>query len=292
MLFDRKPIFVGGKKKRKKNTRRGGKKKSVLWVNSQNRSSGESHAPWFVWAMVAILILAGAVWGLRALSFSVGRALFAQNNRFEISRFDVRTSGILKLPQVLDYGGLQQGMNMFSFKLPDLQSKLEEAYIVKQAVVRRQLPNTLSIVLTEREAVARLGPPDSPIQKVVDMDGVVIRKSFQAQHLPLILGVNQSEYPLGTVLDFQRTEAALNVIRLCNLKKFSSILHVGAIAVGSPEFVMVRLKTGERLKLPRQGLETKIRKAAIILQKAVEQGERIEHLDLTTSGDPFLVYRS
>ena len=293
MVFKERPITVGSRKKKRGNRRRKTKKDSILFVDAKTKrksSKSPSGVPLPVaiaTVAIAVVVLSiGVVKGVRNL----GGLLFAESPQFNIVNFDIRTNGVLKDVQIMDYGELALNMNLFEFDLDAMRSKIESSFIVKEAVVRRQLPDTLSIRVFEREAAARLGPEDSPIQKVVDLEGVLIRKSYKAGHLPLIKGINSTSYPLGSSIEESRAGDALEAIEFSQDKKFNSLLKLESIAVGHPEYLDVKLTTGERLMVPRNAIASKLRQAAVAIQVAEDHGKKIGRLDLTPKNDPIVQY--
>ena len=168
---------------------------------------------------------------------------------------------------------------------------MEAEPIIREAKVKRFFPGKVQIWVTERQAIARLGPDNSPIQKIVDADGVVIRRSAQAEHLPRILGINHLLYQEGATIDDPRINSALEAIGACKTKELDPFLTIKSIQVGNPDFLDLRLTEGEQVKLPRKHISTKLKKAAVIIQVAEERHDRIESIDLTPSADSIITLK-
>ncbi|MEI8295481.1 MAG: cell division protein FtsQ/DivIB [Alphaproteobacteria bacterium] len=94
---------------------------------------------------------------------------------------------------ILDAIQLKQGQAVFSVSPQEIQQRLETHPWVRQAAVRRQLPGTLYIQLTERRAVA-IWQHQKKFY-VVDEQGVVIAPmSRQQPDLPVIIGKDAPLY--------------------------------------------------------------------------------------------------
>ncbi len=294
MWFKDKDLLVVRKPK-KRNRKRSKKRAPILMVNSRGASKargGDSVAPRVLMLVLAAALLGGGGWCLfKGIQFA-GRSLFSQNPRFTVENLEVHSGRFIKKDQVMEWSGVQQGMNLFGFSIRDVQDELEKVALIHSVEIQRKLPDSLTIRFTERMPVARLGKDAAGFYLIVDAEGYVIMKSFRADHLPAMLGVSQRSLQVGSYIGDSSARGALSALEIANSKPLSDYLDVKVMSVGHPDHVDVRLHSGERLLLPRTKIESKLRQATAILQVAKDKGKQISQIDLTTDHNVAVKYRS
>ena len=290
MWYDDQPLLLT-RKSRQRNRRTHRRKDPVLRVKS-NISSRHKQGPGRkVAAAIAAVGLVGVFgWGVIYGFRIVGQKLFSTNPQYAVTEFDVMSDGVLSAAQILRHGGLPSGINLFAFNLKEVRTNLEDFAIIKSVELKRQLPDKLIIRVKEREAIARLGPADTPYQLVVDRDGVIIRKSFQAGHLPLILGVNRIMLKVGDSIADTPGRDALAAIEICESKTLNAHLKVKTVAVGHHDYLDVRLQGGEHLLVPRDRIESRLRHAAATIQVNADLGKSVGLIDLTPKTNVIVKY--
>ena len=141
-----------------------------------------------------LVLIGGAVWGCRTLH----RQWFTDNRHLVLQRLDVISSGYWngrgdELAERLD---LKPGTEMFRINLAEMRRALENIPCIIKAEIRRELPGTLRIKLTERVPRAYLGGDNSPF--VVDENGVVMLRdesNVGKRRLPFIKIIGMTKNP-------------------------------------------------------------------------------------------------
>jgi cell division septal protein FtsQ len=215
-------------------------------------------------------LAAGGLWGGRA----VWRALFSENDFFEIRRIEVTTDGDLGMGHILEYAKVQKGDNLLSVYPRQVRESLLMVPVVAQAQVSRRLPDTLVIEVAERVAVARLGRAGSGSPLAVDSEGHVLGPSSVRASLPLILGLRDKGLRPGDVVKDPMLQDVLCVLEICNRSDMRRDLVVDTIDVSHDEYLTVGLMSGERVLLSRGGLEEKLLQFPVM--RAVAQGRGLE----------------
>ena len=301
-----------GLKKRNKSSRRrktnrrkkSGRQTDMLLVKTHYAKKGAKKTPasvekdrMYLVALLAVILLLGA--GIITGFGFLQKILFSKNSHYTLQTIQVNTDGVLKRSQLLglaEQAHAVEGANLFAFDLADLQHQLESEAIIRDVKVRRQLPDELEITVTERKPMARLGHARAPYHLVVDEDGVLIRKSFRATHLPLIYGSDFARFSLGDSIAETPGDDALFAIKVCNDRRFSSILRLRGVVVGNDEYLTLELETGDMVLVLRNSIRESLRVAAGALQVARSKGHGIARYDLrygkTKDDEPRVVVES
>ncbi|MFT5124166.1 MAG: cell division septal protein FtsQ [Kiritimatiellia bacterium] len=292
MRFNRAPLFFSKKKKPARRGRIGGPKGTALFVNSKSSAAGIDPTLRFILGLVAVAALASLIiYGFILGGRIMGRSLFANNPDYQIAHIETRSDGALKSDQLLNFANLEPGENLFGFKLAEIRDRLEKEPIIKSARVRRQLPDRLFIEVKERVPIARLGRATNKINLLLDVDGVIIGKTFDAKHLPFIVGVITRDKGLGDSIGDSRAGDALEALSIYLEQRLDRYMDIRSIGVGHPDYLDVRLQTGTRIKLPRDQMKAGLDHAVASLEKAREVGRVVALIDLLPSVDnPIITY--
>lgn len=276
-------------KRRKKNYKRD-TRKPIFMVNARMVEKKKART-----RKIGALVLFGAVFaGLCWLSMAgiafMGRRLFSENDRFLIRYLEIRNpNGRLKADQVksyVRYAGipLSEESNLFAEDIRGIQHALENVALIKQAAVRRQLPDTLLIDIVERVAVARLGSEGDEYYFETDHEGYVLPSSFSDQ-LTTITGHRRAGLRPGDAIGDASFHDALQLLDYCETLRLKQPLKIARIDVRRPDYLDVILKSGQRVFLSRRALEENVDRLVRILQKNHELGLNRKFIDLTVANN-------
>ena len=237
--------------------------------------------------MGTIVLCLVALVGLTAVGFFGGRLvlrkLFSENPDYTVERFEIRTDGN-KIPHdlIMEFAGLEAGVNLFAVDLEDVRRSLLSVPLVQDVLVQRVLPDELRVDVTERVAVARFGPDDLSYPMAIDRYGVVLGRTSRSPNLPLITGPGTSRYRPGQEAGEQPIRDALLVLDILERSHgLTRLVPIEGIDVGNPRYLLLRLKTGQTVRLGRENMEERLRKLAVWIQNADEAGESWRELNLT-----------
>lgn len=233
---------------------------------------------------IALLLLAGIpalgaglFWGGRA----GWRALFVENDFFQIRRIEVTTDGNLGTGNILEYAKVRNGLNLFAVRPMDIRDSLLSVPVIANAQVGRRLPDTLVIEVAERVAVARLGRPGSGTPLAVDATGHVLGPSSVRASLPVILGMKDKGLRPGDVVQDPMLKDALSILEICNHAKMREELVVLTIDLGHADWLEVGLTTGETVLLSRDRLREKLDQLRAMRIETRKRGLDLAVYDMT-----------
>ncbi|MGD9782871.1 MAG: cell division protein FtsQ/DivIB [Kiritimatiellia bacterium] len=222
-------------------------------------------------------VLAGLVFGGRAAWLG----LFEENDFFRIRRIEVTTDGNLGAGHVREYAKVKEGMNLFAVSPQAVRESLLSVPVIAHAQVGRRLPDTLVIEVAERVAVARLGRPGSGSPLAVDAAGHVLGPSSVRPSLPAILGVRDNGLRPGDAVKDPMLQDALKVLVLCNQSELREAMSVETIDLANEEYLVVGLKTGERVLLSGPQWADKLVQLRAMLDVARDRGLGLAEYDMT-----------
>ncbi|WFB34756.1 FtsQ-type POTRA domain-containing protein [Kiritimatiellota bacterium B12222] len=271
------------KKTKKRTTKR---KNSVLQVKSTSRgnSTGLPTGAFFLFGGLCLLMLG---WGLWLFFGWMGDLLFMKNERFTLQEVVVNSDGAISIPVLKSLSGIQEGENLFNVDIQNVQKRMENQAIVRKAVVRRVLPDTIAITVNERVPIARMGSVGGNMNWVLDEEGIILRKSFDHKHLPLIRGIDVKMMQQGGDLSEGRCGPVLPYLTTLRDMpgRIRDLLPVQDVNVGNPGFLDFRLKDGFNIYFPNEGnIEELIMKASRGIYEIQNRELNITFLDMRPEG--------
>ena len=235
-----------------------------------------------VFAALVILVglpalAVGLYWGGR----QAWRAMFTENDFFQIRQIEVTTDGELGAEDVREYANVREGLNLFAVRPQEIRAALLAVPVIAAAQVGRRLPDALIIEVAERVAVARLGRPGAGSPLAVDATGHVLGPSSVRGSLPVVLGVRDVGLRPGDVVADPMLKEALAVLEICNETQMREELAVATIDVGNEDMLGVGLTSGEQVLLSREKLKEKLQQLREMRKVARDRGLDLATYDMT-----------
>ncbi len=295
------------KKGRSKNIRER-RKINVLQTKIRTRSDSSRRTKRIVWSWCVFLSVLVFGWGAWELVQMSGRGMFSANPQFILRAIVVENTGsVLSREEILKYAGLRKGQNLFKINLKAVRANLELLPEVKRVEVRRQLPDRMTIRLTERVPVARLAAPRDMRWETyaIDEEGFVMSLNpaagaddgsrgagnSPADSMPLITGAKISDLRVGNAVTSPEIFQALELIHKCEITTLNAMVEVESIDVSRSHMLVVETSGGMRLKIGLDFMEQNLRRLEYILNDARNRGLHVGSADLTVDRDVPVVFR-
>jgi len=179
---------------------------------------------------------------------------------------------------------------LFAINIGQIRANLESVPLIRSAEIKRDLPDTLVIRVTERSALGRLADGAGGQPVLVDRDGYVLGLG-RSSTLPIIRGATDRGLGPGSVIREKAVLDALDVLDLCDATRLGSVIHVDTIDAGAPDRLVLRLSGGEVIPLGRDQLKERLEKLVDVLKTAQEMGQIVQSADLTVLRNVPVVYR-
>lgn len=208
----------------------------------------------------------------------VAAFILIRSSLFEVRQITVRGNVLLPARQVVAASGITLGTNIFRVQLAEAQARLKGLALVKDARLRRDLPGTVIIEITERRPLALVNIRGRYWS--VAEDGVPLREEpLGTRALPLITGVAPEGPGLTRALSILAAFPGQAVAEL-------SEIHVRPdryLVAYTLEGIEVRLGTAE--KPEAQGLML-----LNILQAVRREGRPVTYIDLSDPEKAVVMY--
>jgi cell division septal protein FtsQ len=192
------------------------------------------------------------------------RRFMTENPAFAIHRLDVQTDGVMAIEQIRRWAGVKLEDNLWALDLTRVKRDLELVPAIESASVERVLPNTLRILVTEREPVAQVrlpplpGAPTNrePMTYQIDAHGFVMfpLEAYQLSTpahtnppLPLLTGISAMELRAGRRLESGPVRAALQLLVDFDRSPMFGLVDLKQIEVGQPG--MLQVVTGQQTEV-------------------------------------------
>lgn len=215
---------------------------------------------------------------------------FARSGFFAVQRIDVVGNQSVPAQRIRELSGFKVGENIFSVTTADAEQWLLIEPGLREARVRRHLPQRVVITVTERQPAAVMVAGSSLIE--IDGTGKVLSRYSQVEYnsLPLISGVDlsgQGTVP-GGLIDAEGVSAALEV--LASLPE--DAVGIGEINVADPQSIRLYTVDGVRIKLgDSSDFQEKYLVYSNILADHQANGSRlIDYIDVSIPEDPAIKY--
>lgn len=165
--------------------------------------------------IVFILVCVGAYFFIHSSVFTVEKIHLEKNDRFSKER-------------VMEMAGLKKGVNMFEIKMGDMEDALEENAYIREADVKREIPDTISISLDLRQPVAVVKKNGKFI--MLDREGHVLEIRKKLPHYTFFDGITVEKAKVGQVVKVKEEKKYQQYMKLVD-KMNSADLYFRKIAV-------------------------------------------------------------
>lgn len=231
-------------------------------------------------AATAVALLVGMFVGLKY----TGSLFFSRNSKFELKNINITSDGRLLSEQLREYAGLQAGTNLFCVDFNQLRAKFESVPLIESVAISRQLPDTLTINVIERVAMAQIRWNTRGLPFLLDRYGVVLPMTRSGQSLPLIEGLKMESLRPGMRIDNPGTRQCLDLLTAVDQLGLGSQVSFVRFDIRYPDFITSVVNRDVTVRFPLHSGREKLIRLVSVLQLSAEQGRRVKTIDLTPDG--------
>jgi cell division protein FtsQ len=133
-------------------------------------------------------------------------------SNLKIKQLDIEGNRIVGANEIIQLAHVQVGTLLYKVNLTTIQQSVMSHHYIKDAIVERNLPNTIHIQVTERIPIAIVNSTETIY---LDEDGVVLPRSVSHRilDLPMISGISTNEQlNLGSTLSQADVREALRLL--------------------------------------------------------------------------------
>jgi cell division protein FtsQ len=273
---------------------RGRRRMNMLETKIRTRSSSNKRAKRILvsWCIFLAALVVG--WGAWKLVRVSGRGIFSSNPQFILRQIVIQNTGtVLSREEILQHARIRKGQNLFDVDLKAMRANLELLPEIKRVEIRRQMPDKMTISITERLPVARLAAPRDMRWETyaIDSEGFVMNLGGPGDSMPMITGAKISDLRVGGAVSSPEIFQALQLLQKCEMTTLNALVDVQSIDVSRSHMLVVETADGMRLKIGLQFMEQNLRRLEFILNDARNRGLRVATADLTVDRDVPVVFR-
>lgn len=214
---------------------------------------------------------------------------FMNSAFFSVQHINVIGNRVLAAEKVVELSGLNRGSNLFKLDTREAAEKIELHPSIKEVKIKRKLPHTIKIEITERIPAALVVGLSELI--IVDVEGVYLQKvdDLQELQLPIISGIPvQENVSPGSIISTQGLNSALSLIRLMDR---GFLVNIAEIIAATPESLALKTIQGVEIRFGKpEDIERKINLIQDLLwdNGAVINSQTIEYIDLRYNTTPVI----
>ncbi len=148
------------------------------------------------------------------ITIGAGLYFLITSELFDINSVKIQNNSYYTVEQVKDKAGIKVGKNIFKLKKSDIKDKLLKDPYFESIVIKRKLPSTIVIQVTERTEQAAIQIADSYI--IIDENGMVLRKAELEPKITIIQGFTVKKAKEGKPLEVEENSiltGTLNMIK-------------------------------------------------------------------------------
>jgi cell division protein FtsQ len=207
-----------------------------------------------------------------AVAYSLHRYALT-TTRFGIRGVELVGAKRFSPDQIRTLAGVELGKNLFSFDTRAAEERLLQDPWLSSAHVVRQLPGTLRIEITERDAAAVAVLGDRPF--LVNSDGEPFKelKPEDPSDLPLLTGVSAGDWARDRVGAEERFRTGVDLVRQYERLGMSKVHPAEEVNLASSGFTVLTVgRQGIALELGRPPFARKLAMAAEVVGELAAKG--------------------
>ena len=210
---------------------------------------------------------------------SAGYLFLKNSGYFKIEDIEVRDTQNAAGLAERDLLNLYKGRNIFGVDIAALSSRIKSDYpAIKDAVVKRILPNRLEIDITPRIPVAKV---KARRYFPIDETGMVLSPGLKSQKLPVIIGFSTWRLPsVGERLHNKQLESAFQLLDAMQKGSVSADYNVTTIDVSNHENLSFYLENGIEVKIGGEDFLTRLGQLKATLKNEKLDKDNIRYIDL------------
>ena len=165
---------------------------------------------------------------------------------FTLQRVKLQGNTYLTEADILTSGRLQKGQPLFQLETKEVTQNLLRDLRIETAVVRRRLPDTLEVELTERKPMATVACDYGYLD--FDRQGKVIGcyKALRKMSIPLITGVKMHDMYIG---DDNHNPQVAKVLEFLSQLNEESLNSLSEVSIADPQAVTAYTNQAVQIRL-------------------------------------------
>jgi len=240
-----------------------------------------------------LLLALGLVLGLYFGATKAVSTLLLKNPEYNVAELNVETDGVLQPDAVLQAADLHKGENIFLLNLARAKARIEAIPEVERAQVTRQLPNRISIQISERKPVAWIATGHGPATRdalttaknvyFIDARGILLQPrkiTSQDAYLPLIRSYNSGPLADGQEAEGEEVRAALDLLHAHQDSLIAARFQIEEIDLAKHFGLEVKDRNGLQVLFGLDDMDRQLKRLDVYLQNIDQRGQKPQTINL------------
>ncbi|QHI73050.1 cell division protein FtsQ/DivIB [Aminipila terrae] len=191
------------------------------------------------------------------IAIGVGLYFLITSELFDIDSVKIKNNNYYTVEQVKDKSGIKIGENIFKLKKNEIKDKLLKDPYFANVIIKRKLPATVVVEVTERTEKAAVIYNGAYI--IIDSDGMVLRKASAEPKITVIQGLTVKKAKEGKPLEVEENSILADTLRMLKSMESSDLffkkidisnviikahIYDELICEGTPENLSQNIKNG------------------------------------------------
>jgi cell division protein FtsQ len=271
-------------------TRSRQKQINILHTTTRKRHSQKQVMQLAVWCSLVLAMIVAVGAGLHfGIEFALGRILY-NNPRYVLNKIEIEPRGRFPERQIRLATGLEPGQqNLWNLNLRQIAVDLEKLPYVSSARVKRQFPDTVTIVITERVPVVKIVGLNIELGTketfYLDRDGVVLkpREDDDAPLLPEVVGLSDADDELepGKIMDEPSLKSAMDILDEIDHSPLHTSIDIQTIDLSNPLSITMTTRQQMTITFRLDCIDQQLQRLVQIINDPRFQQRPISTVDLT-----------
>lgn len=219
-----------------------------------------------------------------------GIAFFLLSPIFNITEINVSGNSKISSEEIISLSGIQKNENTFKINKKTVKDKIRENPYIDTISIKRTLPDSITIYVTERVATYRINKANTYM--LINNQGYMLEITDEENNLPIITGLQTTDEEIqeGNRLRVEDLEKLEDVLKISESAKtnelYSLITEIDISEKDNYKLVIPSEKKiihlGDTSKLP-----VKMGYIISIMEKEKDEGEILVNTDLENEGAIF-----
>lgn len=158
---------------------------------------------------------------LLLVALAVGLYYFLSSEFFDIQKVSVDNISHYTEEQVVKLSKIKTGANLFKTSLGDAEKRLLKDPYMKDVELKRKLPGTVAITVTERVEYAAV--PYGSEYILIDQETIVLGRTQSAPELPILMGMTVKSMEPGKGLEVEQSNVLEETLKLLSVMEKSDL---------------------------------------------------------------------
>lgn len=146
------------------------------------------------------------------IAVMTGMYFFFTSSLFDIQKITVENNSHYTTEQVIKLSGAKTGENLFGASLSHMKDKLLADPYIRNAKLKRKLPDQVVISVEERKEEAAV--PYGSKFIIIDGEGMVLRNTDSEPALTILMGMKVKNMKAGTPLEVEDNSSLTDTLKL------------------------------------------------------------------------------